>query len=317
MSRPHREPSSRNGRVFAAASSIVIASIMWSGGARAEEPAASGASSAKADVDETVTPRVELRYRLWLDLGVTAGTGAATLAWVVVRPSLVSLECLWCEKDASVNAVDDFFRTAVKRADDGPASLASDIFGWGLAPLSAVGLGAAAAIADRRGDEAGVNTLIVAEATVVNLALDQAILAVFRRERPWFHAITDPDAKEAQRTANAVSSFPSGHTSTAFALGASAGTIATMRGYRLAPLVWIVGMAIGATTAYLRMAADRHYFTDTLAGAALGMGVGVGVPVLFHGPKKETSALGRWMQNASISSAPVEGGRVVSVGWAF
>jgi membrane-associated phospholipid phosphatase len=129
----------------------------------------------------------------------------------------------------------------------------------------------------------------------------------------------DPEAHAALTSkSDTLVSFPSGHTSTTFAIAASAGTIATMRGYRVAPLIWIAGGLLGATTAYLRMAADRHYFTDTLAGAALGTGVGIGMPLLFHRPAEgEGTAATSWLRHATISSAPVPGGRVVSLGWGF
>src|SRR6185369_17854968 len=140
MSRPHREPSSRNGRRLAAATAI--ACFMWAGGARAD------------DVNEPVTPRVELRYSLWLDVGVTVGIAGATTAWVLVRPDLVSNDCVICDKQGSLNPVDDFFRTAFKRNDTRPAAFVSDVFGYGLAPLNALGVGALAAFVDRRGDEA-------------------------------------------------------------------------------------------------------------------------------------------------------------------
>ncbi|HWU88399.1 MAG TPA: phosphatase PAP2 family protein, partial [Kofleriaceae bacterium] len=46
--------------------------------------------------------------------------------------------------------------------------------------------------------------------------------------------------------------------------------IAHRRGYRTEPVIWCAGLSIAATTAYLRMAADRHYFTDVIAGSAAG-----------------------------------------------
>ncbi len=63
-----------------------------------------------------------------------------------------------------------------------------------------------------------------------------------------------------------------------------------MSGYRLAPLVWVSGLVLGAATAYARMAADRHYFTDTLAGAGLGVAVGAGLPLLAHRPRARDEA---------------------------
>ena len=325
MSPRHREPSSRNGRGRGLAAGVVALLATCAGGARAEDrpraapeppemPAAASASASPSpSAPEPITPRLELRHRLWLDIAVTAGATAATVTWVLVKPSIVPTSCVICESGTHVNALDDFFRTALRRRDPGPANFASDAFADGVAPVAALGLSAAAAIADRRGDEAPLDMLLVAEATAVSLALHEAAIAALRRERPDFHALSDPDVKEGARSLNAVSSFPSGHTTVAFALGASAGTIASMRGYRIAPLVWIVGMTLGAATAYFRMAADRHYFTDTLGGAALGIGTGVAVPALFHSPNRT------WMQHASISTQPVEQGRgrLVMVGWGW
>ena len=90
-----------------------------------------------------------------------------------------------------------------------------------------------------------------------------------------------------------------------------------MRGYRIAPLVWIGGGLIALTTSYLRMAADRHYFTDVATGALLGVGVGIGVPLLFHGPIHDAprSAALRWMEGARLSTAATPGGRIVRVSW--
>ncbi len=269
------------------------------------------APSASAEDQEPITPRVELRHTLWLDAAATAGITGATLGWALGKPSVLPTSCVICESGTKANAVDDWFRDALARRDTRPASFASDVFGYGAAPVFALGLSAASAIADRRGDEAPLDLLLVAEATSVDIALDQLAISLLRRERPDFHSIADPDVKESSRTLNTVSSFPSGHTSAAFAMAASAGTIASMRGYRLAPLVWIVGMAIGGATAYLRIAADRHYFTDTLAGAALGTATGIGIPWFFHSPRRSM------LQNASISTQPVERGRVVTLGWTF
>jgi hypothetical protein len=44
----------------------------------------------------------------------------------------------------------------------------------------------------------------------------------------------------------------------------------------------IVMSAAVAATAISRIAADRHYFTDSLAGAALGYAAGYGLPWLLH-----------------------------------
>jgi hypothetical protein len=79
-------------------------------------------------------------------------------------------------------------------------------------------------------------------------------------------------------------SFYSGHTTEAVSLAVAAGTVASLRGYRLAPLVWGTSLPVALVTGYLRIAADRHYFTDVLVGAVAGAAVGFLVPYLFHRP---------------------------------
>ena len=80
-------------------------------------------------------------------------------------------------------------------------------------------------------------------------------------------------------------SFYSGHTTEAVSLAVAAGTVSSLRGYRLAPLVWSAGLPIALTSGYLRIAGDRHYFTDVLVGAIAGASVGLLVPYVFHRPE--------------------------------
>jgi membrane-associated phospholipid phosphatase len=75
-------------------------------------------------------------------------------------------------------------------------------------------------------------------------------------------------------------SFYSGHTTLAFSVGVSSSLIAYRRRYRLAPAILISTLALGVTTAYLRMAADRHYFSDVLVGALAGTAGGYLIPQL-------------------------------------
>ena len=86
-------------------------------------------------------------------------------------------------------------------------------------------------------------------------------------------------------------SFYSGHTTFAFALASSTATVATMRQYRLAPLVWGAGMLLASTTGYLRIASDKHYGTDVVTGALMGTAMGVGIPYLAHRPATSLASL--------------------------
>jgi membrane-associated phospholipid phosphatase len=77
-------------------------------------------------------------------------------------------------------------------------------------------------------------------------------------------------------------SFFSGDTSLAFAAVSSATTLAYLRGYKMAPYVLALGGVIGLGTAWLRVAADMHWASDVLTGAAVGTAVGFGLPYFVH-----------------------------------
>ena len=107
-------------------------------------------------------------------------------------------------------------------------------------------------------------------------------------------------------------SFFSGHTTLGFALATSAGTVTTLRGYRLAPLVWGAGLTMATTIGYLRIASDKHYFSDVMTAAVVGSVIGVGVPLLFHGASSTeaapTSASGQALTGPPTRSAFSVGG---------
>ena len=128
---------------------MVIAS---SGDARADEPT------------EPITPGVELRHDLRVDVPVTAGLAVVVVGWRLTRDDLEPSTCRWCDGSSpgQVNAVDDWFRTALRRNDVTPANVTSYILAFGAAPVSAATLSVLAAVADRRGDEALVDVVVVA-----------------------------------------------------------------------------------------------------------------------------------------------------------
>ncbi|MBX3189210.1 MAG: phosphatase PAP2 family protein [Labilithrix sp.] len=246
--------------------------------------------------------------------------GATLLTWGFVKGDVGSKQCVICDgaSPGEVNAIDDWFRTAFKRQDTTPPATISHILSYGVAPLAGLGLTVVAATADERGDEAPLNALLVMQASVAAVLVKEAFSLAIRRERPYVHAL-DGDAKQAELAkGDPLESFPSGHVASAMAIFSAAGTIASMRGYRLAPMIWITGAILGVTISYLRMAADQHYFTDNLAGAGIGLGVGAAVPLIFHRPLGKPRPAGlRWLDGAMVGSQNVPGGRVVSVGWAF
>jgi membrane-associated phospholipid phosphatase len=48
------------------------------------------------------------------------------------------------------------------------------------------------------------------------------------------------------------------------------------------PYIWGAGVALSLTTEYLRIAADRHYFSDVFVGGLVGLGSGLLIPRLMR-----------------------------------
>jgi membrane-associated phospholipid phosphatase len=222
----------------------------------------------------------ELRYDVRVDIPLTAGL---LWAWIVseqFQRDLAPQHCRWCERDASgrstVNPLDAGARDLLRVSNTKAAESAGNAIGYGVGPLLVLAsAGVAATVAKRQRDFA-VDALLIAESAAIAVSINQLVKYSVGRERPYYHYGQDTTATDRDV------SFFSGHTTLMFSLSVSAGTIASMRHYRLAPLVWSLGLALSLTTGYLRIAADRHYFTDVLTGAAVGSLVGFLDPFVAH-----------------------------------
>lgn len=116
------------------------------------------------------------------------------------------------------------------------------------------------------------------DAALMNVVYFQTIKLVARRERP---------------NGSNNQSFPSGHTSNAFALA----TVAERHyGWKLGVPAYIAAGVVGAS----RMKQDMHYFSDVVAGATLGYIVGRTVVRVNSRPLADGSAKG-----ASLRLSPV------------
>jgi membrane-associated phospholipid phosphatase len=221
----------------------------------------------------------DLRYRPWIDGPVTAGAAAA---WWLPELTRQPTACRWCERSAdgrdTLNRLDAAARRALRWRHPGSADRLSDL---SLSLAIAVPIGVLAVSHDDFDKGFGRDVLIVCEATTISGALTQGAKYALRRERPWAHFADAPPGEELGSAGSNLSFF-SGHASTAFAVVASSGAIASMRGDRAAPWIWGTGLGLAATTGYLRIAADRHYLTDVVAGAVVGTAVGLAVPHLLH-----------------------------------
>ena len=62
----------------------------------------------------------------------------------------------------------------------------------------------------------------------------------------------------------------------------SLATTATIQESSAAPWLWAAAAVGTVTTATLRLIAEKHYFTDVVAGAAIGAACGVVIPLLHR-----------------------------------
>jgi membrane-associated phospholipid phosphatase len=229
-------------------------------------------------VAQTGASTHELRWGPALDVTVTAGGLAVWIASEVLNGDIAPSTCRWC----SLDPPDARVRDALIWRDPALADTLSNVTGIVLMPLSAIGLDTLAAAHDGTLRSVPEDALLIAEAAVVAADVNQLVKLVVGRERPFVHALPPEQKSLTSHPSDNNLSFFSGHSTEAFALAAASGTVGTMRGYRWAPLAWSVGGAMAATTAYLRIAADKHWLTDVVVGAVVGAGIGFAVPYFFH-----------------------------------
>jgi len=216
-----------------------------------------------------------------LDVTVTVVAAAAWVASDLFEPRLAPTKCRWCEVDSADREV----REALVWSRPDLADTLSNVSAF------AVGLDAVAASREGALGNVPVDAMLVVEAAVIATDVNMLAKLLVGRERPFVHALAPDEKDHTSRPFDNNMSFFSGHATETFALAAAAGTVATMRNYRWAPLIWGTGAAVAAATGYLRIAADRHWLTDVLVGAFVGSGIGIGVPLLFHRPEATTATV--------------------------
>lgn len=237
----------------------------------------------------------ELRHDVPADLIITTSTLGVLVASELAKGDLGPRACRWCDREKHVdhlNLFDRSARRALRWEHPSGAARASDALAFlGIPALTLGGL-AGAAVDEDASRKIGVDTLVVVQSAAIGALVNQAVKFAAARERPFAHAgQLAPDGYEGAtpeaRYVDENLSFYSGHTSVSFALANASGMVATLRGYRLAPALWATGVTLAAVTGWLRMAADRHYFTDVLVGALMGSAAGILLPLAFHGREQE------------------------------
>lgn len=148
--------------------------------------------------------------------------------------------------------------------------------------LASVGLYAGSVAA--RQHEAADIALHVAVGVVAASTASGILKATAGRARPWVSP-GDSDVLAPLRALGGdtgYTSFPSGHTTAAFALAASLSAELRRRWPEAAPAAPVALYTAASLTGFARVFHDRHWVTDVLAGAALGHWVGTRVVERAH-----------------------------------
>jgi membrane-associated phospholipid phosphatase len=228
----------------------------------------------------------ELPFSWAADVSVTGGLAAL---WLIsefgIKKELAPAQCRWCAQNALDNSIRRAFvpvGTVDPNGIQGP-DVASGVTGYILTPLSVLGYEAFVAGSFKRWAR---DVVIVLEAVMAALVADQIVKFAAGRERPFVSSLTPEQKAMASQPADNNLSFYSGHATFTAAFAVAGGVVAVQRGYPYPWVVFLVAGALSVTTSVLRIAADKHYFTDVLTGTLMGAGFGVAIPMLFHRPKE-------------------------------
>jgi membrane-associated phospholipid phosphatase len=279
-------------------------------------------STANAAAQESERVR-EIKYDVPIGIGVSSTLLALVVGAEIAKADIGPVGCRWCARDAdgkdTLNPIDRGARgRLVWKTDDTPtAARISDILAIFGAPSMAFGGIIASTIHETAEFRWPIDALIVTEAVAVSLAVNQSVKLIAARQRPFAHfAKPAPDAVGGTtalgRRVDENLSFYSGHTTLTFTLAAASGTVASLRDYRLAPMLWAGGFTIAAAVGFLRISADKHYVTDVLVGALMGSAIGIAIPLIFH-PRRDGSSSSA--SNPSSSAPPSQ--QVIGFGGAF
>lgn len=262
----------------------------------------------------------KIRPRLRVDpIGATIVAGWGWAFWITteaMRPTLASKHCRWCDRDAAgndtLNAFDKNIRNSLRWYDTDGAAFASDITAFVVTPLLSAGTLAFLEAKQDGFNHAFEDAVVIAEAGAMAAVTGQIFKYSTARARPYAHARAGGEYVHGYGTTPVPDdnlSFYSGHATFVFCLATASGTVASMRGFKGAGWVWAGGLAAASLASYLRVAADRHYASDVLMGAAVGSAMGFAFPYLLHRPLAGTGT--------RAFAAPAPGGGSVYLSGTF
>lgn len=232
-----------------------------------------------------VAPPFALEQNVRVELWVTVPSGVLwLLSESVLKSALAPRSCSWC--DRTLNPVDAWGRgIRAPTPHQGTPDTLSSLVDYGLLPLGLAGMEWLMVARTHGGSAWSTDTLDILEAVLATSILNELVKDASGRARPFVRALPASERGLTPHPADNNVSFFSGHTSLAFSLVAATATVAELRGYHEWYWIWLAGLPVAAAVGVLRMAADKHYLTDVVVGAAVGTGIGMGLPRLLH-PRK-------------------------------
>jgi membrane-associated phospholipid phosphatase len=212
--------------------------------------------------------------RMWTTARIAAEGGTYLALEFGLNAEISPTHCRWCNPDAFDAAMAD----ALAWRNTGLANTISDATGYVLAPV-VMSAGLVAAGWGHGVRRAFDDVAPIVEAAIVVSLMQHLSKLTVARARPYVvHAAPGTLTPSVEDDV----SFWSGHTSLTFSLAVAAGSVASLRGYALAPEIWATGLSLAFVTGYLRIAADKHWTTDVLTGAAIGSIIGYIWPRYIH-----------------------------------
>lgn len=205
-------------------------------------------------------PQVSAAIAPWEVASVATGALGIGVS-EIYKKDLVPDEARW----KTPPALDASIRSGIVWSNTRLAATLSDVMLYGVMPTTAFLLPLATNHNYPRA------ALTIAQAAVMTGVVTQIAKFSFARARPYAYYGNDysnPDSKL---------SFFSGHTSYSFALSISSAMLLAESYPRYSAAIYSVAVVVAMLPGYLRLAADKHYFTDVLTGAIVGSTIAYGV----------------------------------------
>ncbi|HET7502365.1 MAG TPA: phosphatase PAP2 family protein [Kofleriaceae bacterium] len=221
-----------------------------------------------------------------------AGLGLSLIP-VRVPPTLWARE-LFGDADGAVHA-----RFSPRAAQISDGLLAATI----AAPLTYL-------VGDTVEDADGDRLVLYGESLAVNLAVFEGAKHLVRRPRPYLYSTSPAVARYAAAQGDdAYQSFYSAHAATAFCAATTGAYLAAVSAPRMVRrIAWTGGFATAAAVANLRVRAGKHFYSDVVIGAAVGIAIGYAVPALHADGAAYVPSLG----DAGAAAAGLIGGTLLS-----